>query len=166
MANYRRHHIGDKFGRLTLVKVHSNDTWECRCVCGETVISCADPIRNGRKKSCGCARRRNSVGEVFGALTLLEYVGGSRWLCLCECGNKKEVLTGMLNSGETTSCGCHMHKKRLDAAKPKQTYLEKIARQRARYYERKAEAALPKKVDHNAESSAALELQNLWSKRS
>ena len=30
----------------------------------------------------------------------------SRWLCECDCGNKKSVLAGHLVSGKIKSCGC------------------------------------------------------------
>lgn len=29
-----------------------------------------------------------------------------RWLCQCECGNTKQILSAMLLSGKTKSCGC------------------------------------------------------------
>lgn len=43
-------------------------------------------------------------------LTAIKYLGKSKWLCKCDCGNMKEVQTGHLISGHTTSCGCR-HKK-------------------------------------------------------
>lgn len=55
------------------------------------------------------------VGKQFGKLTVIEKTqskkypsggGGVVYLCLCECGNKKEILAGNLRSGHTTSCGC------------------------------------------------------------
>jgi len=46
----------------------------------------------------------------FGRLTAIKRVGTKRgsalWLCECECGNTVEVNTGLLNSGNTKSCGC------------------------------------------------------------
>ena len=33
--------------------------------------------------------------------------GGARWLCECECGNKKEVSLTNLTCGNTISCGCY-----------------------------------------------------------
>jgi len=45
-------------------------------------------------------------GKKIGMLEVKEYVGGSFWLCLCECGNEKKIRTGHLNAGYFKSCGC------------------------------------------------------------
>jgi len=47
----------------------------------------------------------------FGKLTTIRQVhssanGHTRWLCLCECGNMKEVLSTHLKRGNIKSCGC------------------------------------------------------------
>ena len=49
------------------------------------------------------------AGDVIGRLTLLEGIRiGTRaaWVCLCECGSKKEIRMDSLKSGATVSCGC------------------------------------------------------------
>ena len=53
----------------------------------------------------------NMTGMVFGRLTVIERVendnqGNARWLCQCECGNKKIVRGGSLRQGRIRSCGC------------------------------------------------------------
>ncbi len=58
----------------------------------------------------------NCRGKQFGRLIAIEYkgkyirkdgqTGGNKWLCLCTCGNKVEVIYGNLSSGNTRSCGC------------------------------------------------------------
>lgn len=55
----------------------------------------------------------NLIGKTFGRLFVVEYVGNNKWgnpkyLCVCNCENKKEVvvLSGHLVSGVTKSCGC------------------------------------------------------------
>jgi len=53
----------------------------------------------------------NLVGQKFGRLLVKEYdsitiSGHSKWLCQCDCGNKKIVLASDLKSGHTKSCGC------------------------------------------------------------
>lgn len=46
------------------------------------------------------------TGKRFGRLTVIEYLGKGRWLCACECGNRKAVSGPHLRSGATKSCGC------------------------------------------------------------
>lgn len=55
------------------------------------------------------------IGNKYGILTVLEklddYVSPSggrheKYLCLCDCGNTKEVLKEHILSGATKSCGC------------------------------------------------------------
>lgn len=55
--------------------------------------------------------KRVGKGSVVGRLTVVEIVGKSSngsfiWLCSCECGNTKEVISSSLNSGLVQSCGC------------------------------------------------------------
>lgn len=49
----------------------------------------------------------NLSGQKFNRLTVIEYVGQSKWLCLCDCGNKVSVVTSHLKNGHTRSCGCY-----------------------------------------------------------
>jgi len=46
------------------------------------------------------------TGERFGRLVLLTYLGGRKWDCICDCGNKKIADTSNLLKGHITSCGC------------------------------------------------------------
>lgn len=53
----------------------------------------------------------NLVGQIFGDLTVVEYVKGTkkisaRWICVCVCGERRINSTNMLNSGRARSCGC------------------------------------------------------------
>lgn len=61
---------------------------------------------------------KNIAGQRFGRLVALSYTlkpegkSGKRvaiWLCKCDCGNYKEVLSTHLVQGATQSCGC-LHK--------------------------------------------------------
>jgi len=61
----------------------------------------------------------NLMGHRFGRLTVLKRVENSNygkaiWLCKCDCGNQKNILSNSLKSGRTKSCGClsqpHGHK--------------------------------------------------------
>lgn len=122
-----KHGIGSKFGKLELIERLSGDVWRCLCECGNVVEPFAGDVRRGSIVSCGCEQLRpgrkansnNKPGDVFGALTLLQYLEGSRWLCRCECKKLKEVLTCKLNNGSVTSCGCGINRmrKRKPAAK-------------------------------------------------
>ena len=49
---------------------------------------------------------KDLTGEKYGNLTPIEYLGGRKWLCKCDCGNVTEVFTNNLTRGNTTSCGC------------------------------------------------------------
>lgn len=49
------------------------------------------------------------VGKKFGRLTVIkrvENVNPSKFLCICECGNKKDISSSCLRKGFTRSCGC------------------------------------------------------------
>lgn len=51
------------------------------------------------------------TGLRFGKLVVLSFAGiGHRkqhvWKCQCDCGGQKVVTTGLLNAGQTRSCGC------------------------------------------------------------
>ena len=51
------------------------------------------------------------TGDIFGKLLVLERSlntkrGNTTWLCKCECGNEKVVVSMNLKSGTTISCGC------------------------------------------------------------
>lgn len=54
-------------------------------------------------------------GEKFGKLTVLKRLknckhGKSRWLCICECGNKTTPNGSDLKKGKVKSCGCTQRK--------------------------------------------------------
>ena len=54
---------------------------------------------------------RNLEGQRFGKLVAVECVGRDRhknalWLCRCDCGREKVVVSRSLVSGNSKSCGC------------------------------------------------------------
>lgn len=51
-------------------------------------------------------KRIDLTGKTYGRLTVLEYIGGAKYRCQCECGNITVVNTSNLKSGHTKSCGC------------------------------------------------------------
>lgn len=58
------------------------------------------------------------TGLKFGRLTVIKYVGKSKWLCKCECGNEKIVSTTHLKN-DTKSCGCLKKEMLSQRTKPK-----------------------------------------------
>jgi len=46
------------------------------------------------------------IGQKFGRLIIVKYIEKYRYLCQCDCGNKKIVRIYDLKSGHTKSCGC------------------------------------------------------------
>lgn len=45
-------------------------------------------------------------GKKIGHLTVMEYLGKSKYRCVCDCGNTTVVSAKNLTRGHTTSCGC------------------------------------------------------------
>lgn len=50
--------------------------------------------------------KNNLIGQKFNHLLVLDYVGNSKWKCLCDCGKETVTGTSALKSGKTKSCGC------------------------------------------------------------
>lgn len=52
---------------------------------------------------------KDLTGQKFGQLFVESFAGSrskkSRWICLCDCGARAEVIGGNLTSGAATSCG-------------------------------------------------------------
>lgn len=49
------------------------------------------------------------IGKKFGRLTILALVksiGGDKYMCICDCGERKLIFGYNLKSGHTKSCGC------------------------------------------------------------
>ena len=55
--------IGNIYGKLTVIEQRGRDSrkealWYCRCTCGKYTIARGDGLRSGKRKSCGCSRRK------------------------------------------------------------------------------------------------------------
>lgn len=55
---------GQKFGKLTAMNYVSKNNstrahWKCQCDCGNITITSGQNLRNGKSKSCGCARNEH-----------------------------------------------------------------------------------------------------------
>lgn len=119
--------LGRRFGRWTVIGTGPGCAWQCRCDCGRERAVQGASLRVGRSASCGClnvemarARRiawnkrrppralKDLVGQLFGRLSVLEYLGGKklRWRCKCVCGKEALVPRASLTSGDARSCGC------------------------------------------------------------
>jgi hypothetical protein len=62
------------------------------------------------------------TGKRFGRITVLSFSRKtekrqSMWLCLCDCGEKKEISGNRLRSGKTQSCGCYRTEKQASRSK-------------------------------------------------
>jgi len=119
---------GKKFGKLTVIK-RSNKKgktcramWQCLCECGNKKDIYSHSLTNGKSKSCGCSQhtqrgiahnRIDLTNKKFGKLLVITDAPTknhqARWLCHCDCGNKKIIIGSKLRRGETKSCGCLRH---------------------------------------------------------
>lgn len=89
--------------------------WKCRCKCGKEINATTSQLKRGLK-SCGCiSRREDLTGKRFGKLIVEcasdDYISPqgahmAKWRCICDCGNKIDVLGMSLKNGDCTSCGC------------------------------------------------------------
>ena len=114
--------VGQRFGHLTVIKdtgkrLHRSIIWKCKCDCGNIHEVSSNNLNGGQTNSCGkqnCPYHKtykNLKGQKFGKLTALHPTtmkDGSHmyWLCLCDCGNTKEVSSNSLQRGSVQSCGC------------------------------------------------------------
>lgn len=115
--------IGMKFGHLTVLRIvekpseaktKDRSIWFlCCCDCGNTKIVKRSDLVGKIVTSCGCKKRSNLVGQVFGKLTVMRDTGlrnKSRkvmYECLCECGNTCVTSSdSLLAKTPQTSCGC------------------------------------------------------------
>lgn len=120
---------GQRFGHWTVLyldnDVHKKGCyWKCKCDCGTLRSVAGTSLRSGISVSCGCGRGRrikDLTGQHYGSLVVLRQDEnnrndhkGARWICKCECGNEVSVLSGQLRSGQTRSCGCQTHTKKID----------------------------------------------------
>ncbi len=114
---------GKKFGKLTVVRKASEKNpygavlWVCKCDCGKSKKVTTANLNGGFTISCGCLRRERGdfvdlTGLRFGRLLVIKETDQDKhnrrvlWLCKCDCGVEKKILTGALKSGHTKSCGC------------------------------------------------------------
>lgn len=55
---------GKKFGRLTVLRYDSTKEkrayWQCRCDCGNRIITAGKTLRSGATQSCGCLQKERT----------------------------------------------------------------------------------------------------------
>lgn len=91
---------------------YRSDLWEVRCSCGVIKPLRFQSIQSGVK--CNCGPRSKYVGRRFGSLRVLStYQKGSNQyaICICDCGNQRDIRMNSLVRGATKSCGCRIHLK-------------------------------------------------------
>lgn len=132
---------GEKFGRLKVIEVFdkrgNNYYWKCICDCGNETIIKGGSLTSGNTKSCGCFAKEivskkhtnDLTGKRFGRLVATKKVGSKRnnalWLCKCDCGNEKEIISANLVNGVTHSCGCLQKELASQLNKPRRNVYEK-----------------------------------------
>jgi len=108
--------VGRRFGKLVVIDRAGTRRgfvlWNCSCDCGsKSVVTSGDLLHCGTK-SCGCAwlekHTEAVVGKRFGLLVAICRVVGDlgKWICECDCGNRKKLATSRFTTGATVSCGC------------------------------------------------------------
>lgn len=107
-----------KFNQYTFIRFDSIDKnrkalWLCRCDCGTEKVVCANSVKLGKQKHCGCLNKNNEdlTDQKFGKYTFVKFDsrdnrGNQLWLCRCDCGNEKIVRSSYVKFGHTKSCGC------------------------------------------------------------
>lgn len=101
------------FEPISLNMVNGKRRLNVKCRCGSVFDVSFKHITDGHTKSCGCLQRKNLVGRKFGKLTVVKEIPpkkrsyrGRWWLCRCDCGRSKEVVSYSLTCGGTKTCGC------------------------------------------------------------
>lgn len=57
------------------------------------------------------------TGMRSGFLVAQKYLGGSKWLCKCDCGEEKAVSGNSIKYGKTKSCGCMSNRLKSESKK-------------------------------------------------
>ena len=90
MLKYNESIIGDKYGMLTVLSLHSNINYRkkfnCLCDCGNTTIVAMTHLRTGHTKSCGCAKKPVLKHGDSGTSLYKRY-----YAMLARCNNKQDT---------------------------------------------------------------------------
>jgi hypothetical protein len=97
------------------IRKHRRVTWECRCICGESVVATQNELQQGHTASCGCKRRRP------GKETHIADWWGQLWRNAK--ARKKECSISMEEAAETAQRNCFY------CGTPPPPYTARIARE-------------------------------------
>lgn len=115
--------LGDRFGRLTIVKEVERRNGlrhflcECSCIAKTRKVIRMSSLTTGHTNSCGCLKieratdKEDVIGNIYGRITVISDVISENKLrrvmgqCSCD-GNIKEYWLSGLKNGHATSCGC------------------------------------------------------------
>ena len=118
----RKNLLGQHFGDLTVLKMHSCEVgkecvWICRCVCGKEVQRTTYQLeydRNLCRNNHGDRRYNVELAGVqINRLTVVEKLnernshGSVMWRCVCSCGKECVYSSDVLRRRQRQSCGCY-----------------------------------------------------------
>jgi|JI10StandDraft_1071094.scaffolds.fasta_scaffold294197_2 hypothetical protein len=119
MANHALDLAGQKFGKLTAVRIITRTpkiTWLCDCECGGTKNVPASQLPAGMVKSCGCLlfgekdTWKKVVGLTVNDWKCIEFLGtskyGHRFLWEHACGRTIEKTKSEIKAGKVARCRC------------------------------------------------------------
>ena len=100
----------NRYGSLIATDYLGSSMWLCKCDCGNDRIVRIGDLESGKVVDCGrcsttIAAHEDLRERTFVHLTVVDYIGNSKWLCKCDCGNISIVRGSDLKSGRVVSCG-------------------------------------------------------------
>lgn len=117
-ANLMKNLIGEKFNHLTVIEATDRRcggkiVYKCICDCEKQteVFTTRTELENNNTISCGCAKRKYTIGDIINNREIIGYVGCKYndghyyYKCKCLlCQSEYEALGQTLE--KTISCGC------------------------------------------------------------
>lgn len=97
-----------QFGHWRVLSYAGSGRWNCQCSCGVIKQVFASSLKSGKSTSCGHVKKEQAkgiIGNTFGDLTPIEYIGEGKFICKCICGNTKVARKYDLENRLVTSCG-------------------------------------------------------------
>lgn len=119
--------LGERFGRLVVVKAINGSEYLCQCDCGNTCPATKGSLLSGSTQSCKCLRKELTIkmgksrlidltGQRFGMLDIVRRAekeeavwstGEALFLCQCDCGSEPKIIpSSYLRHLGVESCGC------------------------------------------------------------